>query len=283
LLRARAHYESGEWIDGNRDVERVRVMARHMSLQARPFEHYCYMVENMATHTAAAYILRFPGEALADLSERHRRLVVFSPMSRMLTAEAKRIRARADNYEGGRVTPDQLLSCLDPYFATQEGAQIVRGSAPEAVRQLRGLCTFFDELSRLLDRAPQKAEERITRLYERRAQRNRLVAGLDEWPIEEYRENAQGVCRGRMFEAVIDRLRKGRNDFSNIDDPYGNKQLELRTADRGFTLVSELTHHSRIDFRFGLAGPGVSAPQRLQPTVPQNDLRKYYRPLRWHR
>ena len=53
LFRARTNYDKGRWEDGNRDVERVRIMARHMTSQARPHEHQCFMVENMAVFTAS--------------------------------------------------------------------------------------------------------------------------------------------------------------------------------------------------------------------------------------
>jgi hypothetical protein len=242
-----------------------------MSLQARPFEHQCFMVENMATGTAAAYVLRFPDEALADLSERHRRLGTFSPMSRMLTSEADRIRVIAADYEGNRITLERLLSCVGPYLATDEDAEILRTSTQEAARELRRFSAFIDDVSRLMDLDRHQAEERIVQVFNRHAEISRLIAGLRELPVEKYRENAQGICRGIMFEAVINRLREGRRDFSGIDDPYGDEHLELRTEASGFTLVSNLVHHSRIRLRFGLAGPRrdgepADAPERRSRT-----------------
>lgn len=255
LLRARAHYEKCEWIDGNRDVECVRMLARHMTLQARPFEHQCFMVENMATGTAAAYLLQFPDEALSDLSKRHLRLGRFSPKKQMLTDEAKRFRAAADDCESRRITVDQLLSYVRPYLATEEAAESLgKASRQELALQIRGLSGFMDELSTLMDGDQHEAEEKIAQLYNRYAKSNPISGARGEPPVEDYRENAQGICRGLMFGAVIDCLREGRKDFSNIDDPYSQGSLEFRSEKAGFTLVSELTYSNRINFRVGLAG-----------------------------
>lgn len=258
LLRARARYEAGQWIEGNRDVERVRVLARRMVLQARPFEHQCFMIENMATETAAAYLLQFPEEALDDLSKRHLQLGRFSPKKQMLTSEAERIRVAADDCESHRITVQQLLSYVRPYLATEEAAQSLgKASRQELAHQIRGLAAFMDDLSVLMDGDQHEAEEQIAQLYNRYAKSNPIIAGRGEPPVEDYRENAQGVCRGLMFGAVIDCLREGRNVFSNIDDPYGQKSLEFQPEKPGFTLVSELKYFNRIAFRIGTAGPLV--------------------------
>lgn len=261
LLRARVHYESGHWIEGNRDVERVRVLARHISLQARPFEHQCFMVENMSIGTAAAYLLRFPDEALSDISERNRRLDVFSPMSQMLRAEVERIRVLLKDFERDSVTHPQLRNCIRPHLASDKDT--LGGSKEDVIRQLSDLSAFMEQLAPFMDQNCH-AEEQIARLAKRHAQTSRLVAGLGDWPVEEYRENAQGVCRGIIFESVIKCLREGREDFSKIDDPYGNGYLKFQAAGTGFNLTSELTHLNQIGLQFGLAGLGIPGGHRLQ-------------------
>ena len=253
----RAHYEGGEWIEGNQDVERVRILARHMTLEARPFETQCFMIENMATGTAAAYLLQFPKEALDDLSKRHLRLGRFSPKKQMLTSEGERIRAAANDYENNRISGGQLASYVGPYLPTDQAAQtFIKASKRDMASQLRGMSDFMDELAAWMDRNPREAEKQILKLYNRYAKSNSLIAGFGEPPMEDYKENAQGICRGQIFGAVIERLRKGK-DFSNIDDPYGRKSLEVRPEKPGFTFVSELKYSHRIDFRVGLAGPAV--------------------------
>lgn len=42
-------------------------------------------------------------------------------------------------------------------------------------------------------------------------------------------------------------------DFSKIPDPFGDTNMEYRKEQSGFTLLSSLTHHSRIYLSFGLA------------------------------
>jgi hypothetical protein len=267
LLRARLHYERGEWINGNRDVERVRIMARHMTLQARPWEHQCFMIENMATGTAAAYLLRLPPEALADLLDRHRRVGTFSPMSRMIAAEAERIDSIAGDYETGRIAPDAMLSFIDPLFGTDDdAAALTRASRKESARQLSNLSKIMDELSHFMNKRDLGTETELTELWNRFAPNNPLVAGLEGWPVEEFRENAQGICRGLIFGEVVDRLQNGIGDFANISDPYGDSVLTLHETPTSFTLVSQLVHHSQVHFMFGLAGSGMPTNQPMQPS-----------------
>lgn len=148
IFRARTFYDCGQWVEGNRDVERVRIMTRHVTNQARPHEHQCFMVENMAVFTAAAYVLRFPAEALTDLSERHDRLGVFSPMRGMLLRESSRIFELAVAIEGGRVTPADGFS-LSGYA---DGGDRIQGIPTDtAVHELRGLATFLEELSQQIE------------------------------------------------------------------------------------------------------------------------------------
>lgn len=267
LLRARIHYEAGQWIEGNRSVERVRVMARHMTLQARPFEHQCFMIENMANGTAAAYILQLPQDALADLLERHRRLGVFSPKSAMLKAEADRIRLLAKDFESGQVAVDKLLEFVDPHLTSTEFAQRVRrNSREDAADELRGLAAFLSDHSQLMELEHDDAEHQIAKAYRRHSKSCRLVADFAEPWFGDYRENAQGICRGIMFGAVVNQLQNAQPDFTNIEDPYGSKSLQFQKNESGFTLVSELQHHSQIKFQFGLAGPNWTANQPMQPS-----------------
>lgn len=261
LLRARKHYETGRWIEGNRDVERVRIMARHMVLQARPFEHQCFMVENMANFTAAAYLLRFPDDALDDLLERHRRVGLFSPKAGMLAAEADRLGILADDYEEGRVALGKVLSLVDPYL-TQENTQFFTlSSRKEATAEIRSLSSFLKDHSRLVELEHDIAEQKITDNYRKHSKSSRIVAGWDVLPVDDYRpvydyrENAQSVCRGNLMDAVITRVRSGAKDFANIPDPYSSssKPFDFQKHGRGFTLTSELKNGGQIDIRFGLA------------------------------
>lgn len=256
-LRARAHYEASRWIEGNRDVERVRRLARHMTLFARPFEHQCFMVENMAMGTTAAYVLQFPQDALDDLSKRHKRLGRFSPKEPMLAAEAERIRDAVDDYKNGRINIQQLLSYIRPYLATNDEVNaLVKAPREAGAGEVLGLAKFLKELSSLMDEDHQRAAERISQLYEGFSKTNQLVAGFGEPPVGEFLENAQGICRGMMVGAVVARLRQGQNEFRDIDDPYGGGNFRYRAEDSGFTLVSELTYFNDqpITSRFGLAG-----------------------------
>ncbi len=252
-LRARLHYEAGQWIEGNRCVERVRIMARHMALQARPYEHQCFMVENIGMGTAAAYVLQFPKEALTDFHERHQRLGPFSPKASMLAAEAKRLKALAESIEAESVTTNKSLDFIYPYFANEEDEQ--RFSAmpsKNAADQLRGLASFLSDLAALIEGDHNGVEKRFTELYHQHSSMCPLVAGLSD-PISDYREHAQGMCRAAMVGAVIEQLLSDRPDFATIKDPYGTRSFEFRKQSNGFILVSELKNHSRIDFTFGLA------------------------------
>lgn len=266
LLRARLHYEAGRWIEGNRDVERVRVMARHMALQARPFEHQCFMIENMATGTAAAYILRLPQPALADLLERHNRLKVFSPKAAMYASEAERIRTLANDCDDGEVAVGKLLEFVDPYLVDNEFAQRVRtNSREDTVVELLGLADFLRAHSQLMELEHGNAEHQIASTYRRQSENCRLVADFAEPWFGDYRENSQGICRGFMFGSAVQQLQNGQENFATIKDPYGSGSLTFQSNEVGFTLTSELRHHSQIDLRFGLAGRETANPP-MQPS-----------------
>lgn len=252
LFRARTFYDCGQWVEGNRDVERVRIMTRHMTNQARPREHQCFMVENMAVFTAAAYILRFPAEALTDLSERHDRLGVFSPMRGMLSRESSRIFELAVAVQGGRITPaDGFL--LSGY--ADEGDRIQDMSTDTAVHELRGLATFLEQLSQQIEIHDQSKGERVLdELTRQGSDGYQLIARLGDYAVNEYRENAQAVCRNAILTLLLDRLSKGIMDLSTIPDPYGAESLQLKDADAGVCLVSKLVHINRIEFDLGAAG-----------------------------
>ncbi len=265
LLRARLHYEEGRWIEGNLDVERVRVMARHMTLQARPFEHHCFMIENMASGTAAAYILRLPPPALADLLERHHRLKAFSPKGAMLASEANRIRTLAKDFENGEVTGGELLEFVDPYLVDNEFAQRVhKHSREDTAVELLGLADFLSAHSQLMELEHGNAELQIAITHRRHSETCRLVADFAEPWFGDYRENSQGICRGYMLGSVVKQLQTGRENFATIEDTYGSGFLAFQSNEVGFTLVSHLRHHSQIDFRFGLAGH-ATANNPMQP------------------
>lgn len=91
MLRARQHYESGDWILANRDVENVLRLARRMVALCRPYEHFMFMIENIANGTAAAYLLRMPDDCLEDLSVRLKNVGVFSPMKQLMADESTRL------------------------------------------------------------------------------------------------------------------------------------------------------------------------------------------------
>ncbi len=191
LLRARLHFEAGEWIEGNRSVERVRIMARHMTQQARPFEHQCFMVENMANGTAAAYVLQLPQDALADLYKRHIRLGQFSPKANMLRSEAKRIRMLAKGIDADKLTLEKVLEFIDPYLANAADEQRIRKmSHTEIAHELRGLASFLSEHSGLVEVAHGDAERKIAETYRRHSKTSRIVAGWRMPPLGDYRENA---------------------------------------------------------------------------------------------
>ncbi|MEM1225299.1 MAG: hypothetical protein AAGJ40_06365 [Planctomycetota bacterium] len=267
LLQARVHYESGRWIEGNQSVERVRVMARDMTLQARPFEHQCFMVENMAIGTAAAYILQLPRFALADLLARHRGLEEFRPKAAMLKLEADRMRVLADELEGGQVAVDNLIEFLAPHLmTTAEQQRFAMLSRDAATDEVRGFSSFLSEHSQLMGVSPNEAEQQIANVYHRHAELCPLVASFGKPWFGDYRENAQSICRGFMIGEVIGRLHDGNRDFRHIEDPYSSKPLRFQVHGIGFTLTSALKHHSHIDLRFGIAGADSSAQSTTPPS-----------------
>ena len=252
LFRARTCYDTGRWVDGNRDVERVRIMARHMTHQARPVEHQCFMVENMAVLTAAAYLFRFPKTDLADLSERHNRIGVFSPMRGMLSRESLRIRDLSIAVERGGIAPADALS-ISGYGDDLDRAPDI--SVDTTSHDLKGLAAFLDEVSRHMEMRNQDECEKILRALTRRFRdSNQLIARLDDYASNEFRENAQGVCRNTILTSLLERLLNDNADFTTIPDPYSSESLQLKSAGTGFVLVSILSHHGRLRFDFGAAG-----------------------------
>ena len=253
LLRARANYERGDWSEGNRDVEYVRTLARRMTQQARFYEHQCFMIENMAIGTAAAYLLQLPKDALTDLSKRSQRIGVFSPMSAMFISEATRLRRAAAGLDSGSVGKPTIDTYVSPYLNTAEQQLFGLLDKQEAAQKILGLTEFLKDFSDVMQQNEAEAQQSASKLFARHSLSNSLVSALGKPMMGEYRENAQGICRGRMFVAVVDILLAGSDDFSGIPDPYGSGSLKLRDGKHGIVLVSELTHHSSIDLQFGHA------------------------------
>lgn len=253
LLRARANYERGDWSEGNRDVEYVRTLARRMTQQARFYEHQCFMIENMAIGTSAAYLLQLPKDALTDLSKRTQRIGVFSPMSAMITSEAARFRRVAEGLKNGNVAETTIGTYVSPYLNRAEQQSFGLLDKQEAANKLLGLAEFLKEFSGVMQQDEVEAQQCASKIFARHSPSNSLVSALGKPPMGEYRENAQGICRGRMFVAVVDNLLAGGDDFSEIPDPYGSGTLKLRDDKHGIVLVSELIHHSSIALQFGHA------------------------------
>jgi len=254
LLRARANYERGNWNEGNRDVEYVRILARRMTQQARFFEHQCFMIENMAIGTTAAYLFQFPKPALADLAKRSRRIGVFTPMSDMFISEAARLKLVAGKLQIGNLDASTIGAYVSPYFNLAEQQSFGLLSSQEAAQEIVGLAKFLDEFSGVMQHDEAEAQQSASKMFARYSPYNSLVSALGKPPMDEYRENAQGICRGKMFAAVVDILLCGGDDFSTIPDPFGNQSLKLRDSEHGVVLVSELIHRSSIEFHFGHAG-----------------------------
>ncbi len=254
LLRARANYEHGKWNEGNRDVEYVRILARRMTQQARFFEHQCFMIDNMAIGTAAAYLFQLPKPALADLAERTRRIGVFTPMPDMFNSEAARLKLVAGNLRNGNLDSSTISTCVSPYLNMAEQHSFGLLANQKAAQEIVGLAEFLGEFSMVMQYAEAEAQQNASKIFAKYSPSNSLVSALGKPPMGEYRENAQGICRGKMFAAVIDILLAGGDDFSMIPDPFGNRGLKRRDSEHGVVLVSELIHHSNIDFQFGHAG-----------------------------
>lgn len=254
LLRARIRYESHQWIEGNQDIEHVRLLARRMAQQARPWEHQCFMIENMAMHTAAAYLIQSPNAALEDLSQQNAKLGSFAPKEAMLKAEAERLSTCAKQLRSGQIPAQQLMIYLAPYLDGDQLIQSLQSSKPdELAGQVLGLADYLDELSKLMEGDLQVSMLKIDQLHQKYDLVNRIVVSQKVVAKESFLENAQGICRGKMFDAVIDRLRKGSHDFATIPDPYGKSNLRFQQETLGFTLISELRYFNHIDMQFGLA------------------------------
>lgn len=254
MLRARANYERENWNEGNRDVEYVRILARRMTQQARFFEHQCFMIENMAIGTAAAYLFQLPKSALVDLAERTRRIGVFTPMSDMLISESARLKLVARNFKNGNLDASAIGKCVSPYLNMAEQHSFGLLATQDAVEEIVGLAEFLGEFSNVMQYTEAGAQENASKMFAKYSPNSSLVTAFGKPPMGEYRENAQGVCRGKIFSAVVDILLRGGDDFSIIPDPFGSQSLKLRDSKHGVLLVSELIHHSNIDFQFGHAG-----------------------------
>lgn len=253
LLRARANYERGDWLAGNRDVESVRILARRMTEQARFFEHQCFMIENMAIGTAAAFLPQMPQLALEDLSRRNNKLGVFSPMKTMLLSECLRLKNAAKSIRDGQLDQISIERILSPYLNLSQQQSLRLLDMKGISLEFDKLSEFLSEFSTIMDLSQTSAKEQAANLFQKHAAASLLVSAFQAAPLREYRENAQAICRGNIFNSVLNSVKSGQADLSHIPDPYGGGHLMFHKKQTGFLLESQLKHHSRIGLRFGHA------------------------------
>jgi hypothetical protein len=195
---------------------------------------------------------RLPKTALADLSERHNRKGAFSPMRGMLSRESLRIRDLSSAVKQGGIAPADALS-ISGYGDDLDNAPDI--SVDKTASDLQGRAVFLEEVSRHMEMRNQDASEKILSALTRRFRDgNPLIERLDDYASNEFRENAQGVCRNMILTSLLLRLLSDNADFTTIPDPYGSESLQLKSAGTGFVLVSILSHDSPISFDFGAAG-----------------------------
>lgn len=99
-----------------------------------------------------------------------------------------------------------------------------------------------------------QAQADLAKLCEQRSSFSSLFSIDYDYLSGEWKENAQGYCRGTMFRSIVARILSGDNDFSTIDDPFGEDCAEFRVSGKQNELISDLVYTSKIYFWFGSAG-----------------------------
>ncbi len=253
LLRARSRFESGMWIEGNRDIANVQLLSRRMVSASRPWNHTCFMIENMAIFTAGAYLLEMPQVAIEDLVIREQKLRVFAPMADLMKDEATRLRQVVKDYRMGEISRNDLMVRLDPIL--ENANPLTSLSQDEFCETVTSLASYFDELAETMIYPQAVASVMTLSIQSEYAKTNVILSQYDStFGLQEWLENAQANCRSQMLREVLSVLADGKRDFSTIDDPYGEGFLELSEEPFDLRLVSELETTIRIDFRFGSAG-----------------------------
>ena len=254
-LRARQRYESGEWKQANQDVENVLKLARRMVSLSRFYEHYLFMIENIANGTASAYVLQMPAEDLKDLAVRLKNVGVFRPMKQLLQDESKRLKDVASLRRKSKLTTSQFISIVSPYFSDVDHEIKFKTLLPtERIDAIIELSELLSAASNIMGVDSDQAQAELTKICERHSSVSSVFAPFYDCLIGEWKENAQGYCRGTVFRSVVGRLISANNDFSTINDPFGSGHLEYQTKGKQRILLSELVHNSQIDFSFGDAG-----------------------------
>ena len=251
MLRARRHYERGDWIQGNRDVENTLLLVRRMVSLCRPHEHQLFMIENIANGTAAANLLNIPPDGLADLSFRLDRVGVFFPMKQMMHDESKRLSKIEKLALNSKMDRAEIMSRLIPYFADRDMQTTFEILSPtDQSNAVLGIAEMLSRSSNAISIDLKRADEEFVKICDQALPSSRYFSIDQDYFKTELRENAQAFCRGTIFRSVIARLIAGDADFSTIDDPFGDDHLLLLTNGTQKKLVSKLRHDSQIDFTF---------------------------------
>ncbi len=254
LTDARKHYEAGEWLEANKLVARVKRLSRDMVDLSRPAENQCFMIENMANATAAAYLLDAPMSACIDLAAHHKALGNFSPMADLLDHEAHRVQALSDRYDNGTATIESLIEVLSSYCEDEKPlAELRQLDRSLAAMHVRRFAEYLISITQFLEDNPTKAQTSLKRRAQELSRNCLLINANSSFSYELYLENAQARCRSIIFSEVLRVRNAGSHDFSRIADPYGQEMLRIENHPRGHTLYSDLKHFSNIDFSFGMA------------------------------
>ncbi len=253
-LRARWNFEQGAWDKGLDDVVATMLMNRHASSQMLPFDHYCYMTENIALGTVTAYLPRMPGEARANAMKKITSLPTFSPMREAMLRDYDGILDWLVENLPQAEREGRLLDFLAEFWPPDQArAAVEQGRDAETmVRFAQEARPLMKQSADLMLLPPAECDRVFQERYARTIKANPIAALVALDYGGECRENAQASCRRSMFQAAVDVCDRGKAALADHPDPFGNGPFDYIPFEGGFELRSSLVYCGfRISWFFG--------------------------------
>lgn len=247
-LRARYHFERGNFGAARDDATAMMALARHVG---RDPIMICllvrYAIENMVIDLVAPYVPDIkapysPAKATFDA------LPASSNIRQVLPTE-KEFMAKYIMRELRKVEQAKPGSWRDLWknMLGAEAPDSIKNvaSLDEAVKMVEDLLPVYDELERLAA-LPRDEFEKQYPPYKEKTKAAQPLAGLLLPSVDKTRATEdRSRARMAMLLAAIAVVESGPDALKNIKDPFGDGPFEYRPLDKGFELKSKLLYDGK--------------------------------------
>jgi hypothetical protein len=247
-LRARSHFQRGEYDAGREDLIALLTLGRHVGQEPIMISVLVgNLIEGMAIDAAAPYVPKFKASA-PKFATMYEGLPKAATVAEVIAFEkqymAKWLLDKFKRAEQEKSTQwrEIWLNVLEGSDAPKEIKEVE--SLAEVTRMLESLMPAYDELEKIVALPPADFATRFAGFQERSKSKPLAVILLPA--VDKFMSAIhQREVKQAMLLAALRIVEQGPDAAKQTRDPFGDGPFEYKAADEGFELRSKLTHEGK--------------------------------------